>query len=697
MRSFHLLVLMSLSSCCLLLASQASAVTQDDLWALSLEDLMQVEIQTAGKRAEKISDIPASVDIVTRKDIATYGYTSLTDILENITGLYNIYGYDDVSGNIGIRGLWNPRDQNSSVAVLVNGISQARVDNRSNPFSKINIPVEAIDRIEVIRGPMSVIYGNGAFFGVINIVTNEQSGRGELSLHGGYGSHNTARVSGRYQSQNKTRPLVVNFGTERTDGLDYPIRDMASDENLATLPAVGVSDPSTYTFDGFLEQERHYVDMSTLWGQWFFDGSYNHSEIERFVLLPSLDEGSRRRTKNLSLRLGYDLSIGDGHSLRTTALYNKFDQDQNFDAIFVGIEGVNTVEYEAYDIESVLDVELGNVFGLVAGINYQYLSNFYEFTNVPAAGFINESVDINKRETSSVFVQGTYHVSDTLSAVLGYRFESISKHDRMGIEDGGTPQESQFGGEQGGQDTSTPRIALVYAPKKHHTVKVMYGEANKIANDRFDPEESNTFEINYLYVNDATRISASVFQNGLEELIVETLDFNQDGSVSNRTIQGGAIDTRGVELDMTFSLSEHCSTAWGYAYQSSEDKLQESVDLAYSPTSVFHGKLNYQQNNFVVSLLGRYVDDIHSFYDVAMDNSDGSFGGRIGESADAYFVVDANIRVTKLFKHAYLNVKFSNIFDEEVRYPNNPFNSEILDRGTIGPDRGFMVSVGWER
>jgi len=145
----------------------------DPILSLSLADLMNVEIVTAGKTTEKIKDIPASVVLISRSDIEKYGYTTLTDVLENTPGLYNIYSYAGVSGNFGVRGFWNPNSQNSNTAILVNGVNQVYDNDRSNPFEKINVPVEAIDRIEIIRGPMAVLYGNGASFGVINIITNE--------------------------------------------------------------------------------------------------------------------------------------------------------------------------------------------------------------------------------------------------------------------------------------------------------------------------------------------------------------------------------------------------------------------------------------------------------------------------------------------------------------------------------------------
>ena len=71
----------------LIITSQLYAQGTQDLLEMSLEDLLDIEITTAGKQVEKISDIPASVILITRKEIETYGYTSLEEILQNVPGL----------------------------------------------------------------------------------------------------------------------------------------------------------------------------------------------------------------------------------------------------------------------------------------------------------------------------------------------------------------------------------------------------------------------------------------------------------------------------------------------------------------------------------------------------------------------------------------------------------------------------------
>ena len=152
------------------LTAQEKEEARVDVMDMSLEDLLNVEFTTAGKQTEKIGEIPAGIILVTREDIEKYGCRSLADILENIPGLCQTG--DFFVKSFEVRG---SRDVVSLlyVIVLVDGVRQAETLTGANMLQQINFPLEAIDRIEVVRGPIFFIYGTGAFFCVINIFTNQ--------------------------------------------------------------------------------------------------------------------------------------------------------------------------------------------------------------------------------------------------------------------------------------------------------------------------------------------------------------------------------------------------------------------------------------------------------------------------------------------------------------------------------------------
>jgi outer membrane receptor protein involved in Fe transport len=193
-------------------AALGAGARGNDLLDLPLADLLQVEIRSAGKREEQIRDIPASVTILTRAEIARYGWVTFEELLRNVPGFYLLDNTEDRF--IGTRGAVG-----GGVQLLVNGIAQHPALQKTltgTEVARLDIPVESIDRVEIIRGPMSVIYGNNAFQGVINVVTNaiDQSGpRISASL----GTQESGRVLGRAGQVFDDGFIVLNVGGYRTE------------------------------------------------------------------------------------------------------------------------------------------------------------------------------------------------------------------------------------------------------------------------------------------------------------------------------------------------------------------------------------------------------------------------------------------------------------------------------------------------
>src|SRR4051812_15035539 len=194
--------------CCLALsvaargdeASTPPAVTS--LADLSLEQLMEIPVETvvsASKYEQKITRAPASVTIVTAAEIEAYGHRTLAEVLRSVRGL-------DVSddGNysfLGARGFLRPGDYNTRVLVLIDGHRMNENIYDSVYFGRDNvIDPEAVERVEVIRGPSSSIYGSSAFLGVINLVTKrgaQLDGAAITTETGSFGSHRGRLSYGR--------------------------------------------------------------------------------------------------------------------------------------------------------------------------------------------------------------------------------------------------------------------------------------------------------------------------------------------------------------------------------------------------------------------------------------------------------------------------------------------------------------------
>ena len=151
----------------------AQIVASTNLSDLSMEQLLDVRVERvsgASRYEQEISRAPASVSVITAEEIQKLGYRSLVDVLQGVRGL-NVAN-DRNYNYIGMRGFGRPGDYNSRILLLVDG---HRINDNiyNDPLvgTAGMIDVDLIDRVEIIRGPSSSIYGDSAFLGVINVLT----------------------------------------------------------------------------------------------------------------------------------------------------------------------------------------------------------------------------------------------------------------------------------------------------------------------------------------------------------------------------------------------------------------------------------------------------------------------------------------------------------------------------------------------
>src|ERR1039457_6415695 len=195
---------------------------QADLTQLPIEELMNIKVSTASKFPQKTMEAPSSVTIITAADIKTYGYRTLADIVRSVRGMsvtydrnYDItaadiktYGYRtlaDIGRSVrgmsvtydrnydylGTRGLGRTGDYNSRMLLLVDGYRlNDPIYDTAAIGTEFPVDVDLIDKVEIVRGPGSSIYGSNAVLGVINVITkhgknfNGTEASGELASFG---------------------------------------------------------------------------------------------------------------------------------------------------------------------------------------------------------------------------------------------------------------------------------------------------------------------------------------------------------------------------------------------------------------------------------------------------------------------------------------------------------------------------------
>lgn len=151
-------------------ASKPAGVDEDAGDDFDLMSLLNVEVSTATKTTESIDDAPAIITVVTRADIRRWGYRDVGDVLQHTVGFYAVD--DHILPNVGVRGVTGGLGAESGVIkVMIDGRSVAYRTTSGNWLGVELVPLEAVEQIEIIRGPASALYGADAFLGVVNIIT----------------------------------------------------------------------------------------------------------------------------------------------------------------------------------------------------------------------------------------------------------------------------------------------------------------------------------------------------------------------------------------------------------------------------------------------------------------------------------------------------------------------------------------------
>ena len=164
---FVLMLITLLSINFSLALASASAQEVEKLFKMDIEDLMNVKVAAASRSERSIKDLPSTLHIITREEILNNSYSSLVDALKDIPGVkVSQPGTGTHGEKYLMRGLWG----NNYAKILVNGIPIRPSATDGMPIGE-QINMINVDRIEVVYGPASALYGADALAGIINIVT----------------------------------------------------------------------------------------------------------------------------------------------------------------------------------------------------------------------------------------------------------------------------------------------------------------------------------------------------------------------------------------------------------------------------------------------------------------------------------------------------------------------------------------------
>jgi len=695
--------------------SQTTGVEKDsiDIWSLSLDEVLNLKAVSAQKTERRLNRIPASVIVITRKEIESYGYLSLEEILNQVPGLYLWNDYH-VRGriNIGIRGYTSSDD----VIILVNGVNQVEGVYNEYLLTKVGVPVDAIDRIEVVRGPMSVFYGSGAFFGVINIITNDITPDSGSSASILYGSNRF--IQGTLRASVTSRDLMVGFTASgyRTDGMNRPYKEMMSHPDQ--LANWGLTPEST-TQD-ILQEKNAYFNLNTRYKGFTADMSHTEGERGGFLVQPPVEYSpTKRHSSNLMASYEHDLNarlklMGKFSYLSTNALafYSLNEKDSYLSF------GYNS---DAYELEAISFYKPFSKVDITFGLfhrNVYYATNPAELSGswgIPYGLHLTRLAIDSRMIENSLYSQIDLSLTKRIEVFGGLRIQQMLPYHYEAS--GGPSYITQ--GRQSYADTYhfekvylIPSISIIYSINQRNIIKLLYGEAlrnpplgiiadilfSTADDETFDypqlvPSKIHTYELNYNGLfGSKLSVHMSLFRNELKNLITQYFINLTDSITVYYSSNKGEILTYGIETSVLYNPIRNLSVSISCAYQKSDDLTPgvEKVDVAYSPDLLGYLKLSYSfYKYFSVFAGGRYVSSMLPEYDYQKK-------ARLGMETPAFTEFNAGLMVKNLLiKGLQLRFTVTNLTNSKIYYPVTTLN-QFADEGLPGFPRRYFATMKYE-
>ncbi|MEP7377085.1 MAG: TonB-dependent receptor [Chitinophagaceae bacterium] len=686
--------------CFILLCISSRSFTQTDtipkvasLLNLSLEELMNVKVVTASGYLQTISEAPSTITVITAEQIAARGYEQLEDALRDIPGIDMIHINGYAPTLFYFRGMYGA--ENLRALLMIDGIVENNILG-SNDMAGPAYSLHNAERIEIVWGPVSALYGANAFGGVINIISKKGQDIDGLKAQQGFGSFNTSFTKLMLGTKKNNWEFAVAGTLYTTDGPRFTNRDPNYSGSY-----VGKAYSFNAALSYHLKKSKTTIGFRTYrtpmgWG------TYSNSPTQ-YLQLPPQGNSNIGSVGVMSRNFRGERSGLDEPYLRTLYIENEYKSSEklNFLSRIVYREtGIadNSYIYITVDARRMIRAMIGSYSNRVSG---EFLANYspsshHRFTaglqflqdNVEA-GARKANIDLNTtylvdgRDTvvnlNSTYLPRDFDIRNNFGSFLQYNLNTELAGKTNFTFGFRYDKNSYFG------DAFSPRIAIVNQPSEKLSFKLQFGKAFRAPtnleiyqarNNNFPlkQEQLKAYELNAIYmVSKNIRVQLNGFRNDLTDVIILG---NLSGLSPDKN--PGIIHVNGLEAILDMAFEKNISSFINFTFQDSRGKnLVSGISGKLPGVARLKGNAGltwHFTELFTISISGNWVGERRA----PRTDPYGPVSG--------YFLTNCTLSTIKLFKEkitASLNI-------------HNIFNVKWLDPGFRTAD-GLVYSTVLEQ
>jgi outer membrane receptor protein involved in Fe transport len=548
------------------LADDPTQAKPDDLSSLDLKSLLDMKVITASKFSEKLSDAPGIISVVTQDELVRFGGVTLREVLERVPGLMGTSAYFTDRSIVAIRGD-QTKINGGHILFLINGRPIREILEGGIVSDLLeSFPVNALEKIEVVKGPGSVLYGSNAFSGVVNLIT-KKADTNDLVVSAFGGERGGKGGSGQVMFKRGDLDIfgAAQFHEKPDWTTSYRYHDPLNGDPFAgpALQDVTIHDRSSGSYLGVNYKGLSFMSAFTEWHTpSFVRGNVGTDRWRRGFA----DLGYSRKVSN-----HWDTSFNLTYS--RTMFSNPGYPDIGRDSHEVVAEWSNAVTLTGRD-----QLIFGALFNHIQGSETYYGLGF----PIPISG--------GDPSTEATYAQLDHKLLSTVHLVGGLQYNKIDNV----------------------RGAILPRAGVIWNPSARTTVKALYSKAFRAPSINETtlnhpglegtpgllPEKVGTLDIGLTYQGNKFQAGVNYFYSNQTDSI--TIDASR---ARWKYVNLGEATFQGVELDGKYYLNKSLFFTGSMLYQTNHDGVGNQN---ITPIANLGGKagVSYKSGGLIASVFG---------------------------------------------------------------------------------------------